>query len=36
MGRGGLDSLLKSAPAQAAAQRSNYPCVEDMLAALGY
>lgn len=36
MGRNGLDSLLKSAPAQAAAQRSNYPCVEDMLAALGY
>ncbi len=36
MGRDGLDSLLKSAPAQAAAQRSNYPCVEDMLAALGY
>lgn len=36
MGRSGLDSLLKSAPAQAAAQRSNYPCVEDMLAALGY
>ena len=36
MGRGGLDALLKSAPAQAAAQRSNYPCVEDMLAALGY
>ncbi|MEM9482784.1 MAG: bifunctional (p)ppGpp synthetase/guanosine-3',5'-bis(diphosphate) 3'-pyrophosphohydrolase, partial [Cyanobacteria bacterium P01_F01_bin.116] len=36
MGRDGLDSLLKSAPAQEAAQRSNYPCVEDMLAALGY
>ncbi|MDV3350506.1 bifunctional (p)ppGpp synthetase/guanosine-3',5'-bis(diphosphate) 3'-pyrophosphohydrolase [Leptolyngbyaceae cyanobacterium CCMR0082] len=36
MGRDGLDSLLKSAPAQAAARRSNYPCVEDMLAALGY
>ncbi|MGD1853518.1 MAG: RelA/SpoT family protein [Leptolyngbyaceae cyanobacterium] len=36
MGRKGLDSLLKSAPAQEAAQRSNYPCVEDMLAALGY
>lgn len=36
MGRDGLDSLLKSAPAQDAAQRSNYPCVEDMLAALGY
>ena len=36
MGRDGLDSLLKSAPAQKAAQRSNYPCVEDLLAALGY
>lgn len=36
MGRKGLDALLKSAPAQEAAQRSNYPCVEDMLAALGY
>lgn len=36
MGRDGLDALLKSAPAQEAAQRSNYPCVEDMLAALGY
>ncbi|MEO0352745.1 MAG: bifunctional (p)ppGpp synthetase/guanosine-3',5'-bis(diphosphate) 3'-pyrophosphohydrolase [Cyanobacteria bacterium P01_A01_bin.15] len=36
MGRKGLDALLKSAPAQEAAQRSNYPCVDDMLAALGY
>ena len=36
MGRDGLDSLLKSTPAQKAAQRSNYPCVEDLLAALGY
>ena len=36
MGRNGLDALLKSAPAQEAAQRSNYPCVDDMLAALGY
>ncbi|NEQ51573.1 MAG: bifunctional (p)ppGpp synthetase/guanosine-3',5'-bis(diphosphate) 3'-pyrophosphohydrolase [Leptolyngbya sp. SIO3F4] len=36
MGRDGLDALLKSSPAQEAAQRNNYPCVDDMLAALGY
>lgn len=36
MGRKGLDALLKSAPAQEAAQRSNYADAQDMLAALGY
>jgi guanosine-3',5'-bis(diphosphate) 3'-pyrophosphohydrolase len=36
MGKEGLDALLKSAPAQEAAQRCNYPTVEEMLAGLGY
>ncbi|MEO1592968.1 MAG: bifunctional (p)ppGpp synthetase/guanosine-3',5'-bis(diphosphate) 3'-pyrophosphohydrolase [Cyanobacteria bacterium J06632_22] len=36
MGREGLEALLKSAPAQEVAQRCNYACVDDLLAALGY
>ena len=36
MGKSGFDSLLKSEPMQIAAQRCNYQCVDDLLAALGY
>ncbi len=36
MGKSGLDAMLKSEPAQAAAERCNYPTVEDLLAGLGY
>jgi GTP pyrophosphokinase len=36
MGKDGLEALLKSAPAQEAAQRFNYQAVEDLLAGLGY
>ncbi len=36
MGKGGLDALLKSAPAQATAERCNYASVNDLLAGLGY
>jgi guanosine-3',5'-bis(diphosphate) 3'-pyrophosphohydrolase len=33
MGKNGFEALLKSAPAQLAAERCNYPTVEDLLAA---
>lgn len=36
LGKNGFESLLKSTPAQAAAERCNYPSVDDLLAALGY
>ncbi|PSN19887.1 (p)ppGpp synthetase [filamentous cyanobacterium CCP5] len=36
LGKNGFEALLKSPPAQAAAERCNYPNVEDLLAALGY
>ncbi|MEM6614480.1 MAG: bifunctional (p)ppGpp synthetase/guanosine-3',5'-bis(diphosphate) 3'-pyrophosphohydrolase [Cyanobacteria bacterium P01_C01_bin.72] len=36
LGKNGFDSLLKSEPMQNAAQRCNYQCVDDLLAALGY
>jgi guanosine-3',5'-bis(diphosphate) 3'-pyrophosphohydrolase len=36
IGKNGFEALLKSAPAQLAAERCNYPTVEDLLAALGY
>ncbi|HEY9881562.1 MAG TPA: bifunctional (p)ppGpp synthetase/guanosine-3',5'-bis(diphosphate) 3'-pyrophosphohydrolase [Leptolyngbyaceae cyanobacterium] len=36
LGKNGFESLLKSAPAQAAAERCNYQSVEDLLAGLGY
>ncbi|MBE9079123.1 bifunctional (p)ppGpp synthetase/guanosine-3',5'-bis(diphosphate) 3'-pyrophosphohydrolase [Romeria aff. gracilis LEGE 07310] len=36
MGKNGLEALLKSASAQAAAERCNYSSVEDLLAGLGY
>lgn len=36
LGKNGFDALLKSAPAQAAAERCNYPTVDDLLAGLGY
>ena len=36
MGKSGFDSLLKSEPMQIVAQRCNYQCVDDLLAALGY
>ncbi|CAN5763228.1 bifunctional (p)ppGpp synthetase/guanosine-3',5'-bis(diphosphate) 3'-pyrophosphohydrolase [soil metagenome] len=36
MGKSGLDALLKSAPAQATAERCNYASVNDLLAGLGY
>ncbi len=36
MGKSGLDALLKSAPAQATAERCNYSSVNDLLAGLGY
>lgn len=36
LGKNGFEALLKSDPAQAAAERCNYQSVEDMLAALGY
>lgn len=36
MGKNGLDAMLKSDPAQIAAERCNYPTVEDLLAGLGY
>lgn len=36
MGKSGLDALLKSAPAQATAERCNYSSVDDLLAGLGY
>ncbi|MEO1620130.1 MAG: RelA/SpoT family protein, partial [Cyanobacteria bacterium J06632_3] len=36
MGKSGLDALLKTAPAQATAERCNYSNVDDLLAGLGY
>lgn len=36
IGKNGFEALLKSAPAQTAADRCNYPTVDDLLAALGY
>jgi GTP diphosphokinase / guanosine-3',5'-bis(diphosphate) 3'-diphosphatase len=36
LGKSGFDALLKSAPMQVAAERSNYHSVEDFLAAVGY
>lgn len=36
LGKSGLDAMLKSEPAQLAAERCNYPCAEDLLAGLGY
>ncbi|MDB9525071.1 bifunctional (p)ppGpp synthetase/guanosine-3',5'-bis(diphosphate) 3'-pyrophosphohydrolase [Oscillatoria sp. CS-180] len=36
MGKSGLDAMLKSEPAQAVAERCNYPSAEDLLAGLGY
>ena len=36
MGKSGLDALLKTAPAQAVAERCNYASVDDLLAGLGY
>jgi GTP diphosphokinase / guanosine-3',5'-bis(diphosphate) 3'-diphosphatase len=36
VGKSGFDALLKSEPMQTAAQRCNYTCVEDLLAAIGY
>lgn len=36
LGKNGFEALLKSAPAQAAAERCNYSTVEDLLAGLGY
>lgn len=36
LGKTGFEALLKSAPAQAAAERCNYQSVEDLLAGLGY
>ena len=36
MGKSGLDTLLKSDPAQAVAERCNYSSVNDLLAGLGY
>jgi GTP diphosphokinase / guanosine-3',5'-bis(diphosphate) 3'-diphosphatase len=36
LGKSGFDSLLKSAPMLAAAERSNYHSVEDFLAGVGY
>ncbi|MFE4107379.1 RelA/SpoT family protein [Almyronema epifaneia] len=36
LGKSGFESLLKSEPAQIVAERCNYPCVDDLLAGLGY
>ena len=36
MGKSGLDAMLKTAPAQATAERCNYSCVDDLLAGLGH
>ncbi|HSM80741.1 MAG TPA: bifunctional (p)ppGpp synthetase/guanosine-3',5'-bis(diphosphate) 3'-pyrophosphohydrolase [Nodosilinea sp.] len=36
LGRSGFDALLKSEPAQLAAERCNYQSVDDLLAGLGY
>ncbi|WP_017300862.1 RelA/SpoT family protein [Nodosilinea nodulosa] len=36
LGRSGFDALLKSEPAQMAAERCNYQSVDDLLAGLGY
>lgn len=36
LGKNGFESLLKSDPMQTAAERCNYQCPEDLLAALGY
>jgi GTP pyrophosphokinase len=36
MGKNGLEAMLKSSPAQIAAERCNYANVEDLLAGLGY
>ena len=36
MGKSGLDTLLKSDPAQAVAERCNYTSVDDLLAGLGH
>jgi GTP pyrophosphokinase len=36
LGKSGFDALLKSNPMQVVAERCNYHCVEDLLAALGY
>ncbi|MEB3268486.1 MAG: bifunctional (p)ppGpp synthetase/guanosine-3',5'-bis(diphosphate) 3'-pyrophosphohydrolase [Leptolyngbya sp.] len=36
MGKNGFEAMLKSAPAQIAAERCNYPAMDDLLAGLGY
>jgi GTP pyrophosphokinase len=36
LGKNGLEAMLKSEPAQAVAERCNYPNVDDLLAGLGY
>jgi GTP pyrophosphokinase len=36
LGKNGFEALLKSSPAQSAAERCNYQSVEDLLAGLGY
>lgn len=36
LGKSGFEALLKSAPAQMAAERCNYPTADDLLAGLGY
>ena len=36
LGRNGFEALLKSNPAQVAAERCNYQTVDDLLAGLGY
>ena len=36
LGKNGFEAMLKSDPAQTAAERCNYPNVEDLLAGLGY
>jgi RelA/SpoT family (p)ppGpp synthetase len=36
LGKTGLEALLKSQPLQIVAERSNYTCVEDLMAGLGY
>jgi len=36
LGKNGFEALLKSDPMQTAAERCNYQCPEDLLAALGY
>jgi len=36
LGKNGFEAMLKSEPAQSAAERCNYPSAEDLLAGLGY